>query len=68
MKIIRKIIVLALFMGLLLTAASCVVFDKKDNRKHKGWQKDLKKSTNPHHLNYPNNTNLGKSKGVGKKK
>lgn len=45
----------ALTFGIvILFGTSCVVVEKHDNGKHKGWYKN---SNNPHH---PNSTNPGK--------
>jgi hypothetical protein len=64
MKKLRTIVLLLLCIGFMFNATSCVVFVKKDHGKHKGWHKS---TNNPHHSNYPNNTNLGKSKGFHKR-
>jgi hypothetical protein len=62
MKSIITVILLALCIGLLYGATSCVVLTPKDKGHNpKGWYKN---SNNPHH---PASTNPGKAKGHHKK-
>jgi hypothetical protein len=44
-------------MFLLLGTQSCIVLNKKDNGKHKGWYKNKKNPHNPKHNNSKKNKN-----------
>lgn len=39
MKILKSLVYLALFIGMLYGATSCVVVQKRDHGKHYGWNK-----------------------------
>jgi len=59
---LKSITKIAIGLSILLFVAatnSCVVFYKKDNGNHKGWNKN---PNNPHH---PNSTNPGHNKQKG---
>lgn len=62
MKNMKIFLALALTGAILLPLASCVVFVRKDNGRHKGWHKN---PNNPHH---PTTKNPGNNKGGQKHK
>jgi hypothetical protein len=62
MKSIKKIVILMLSVGMILSVSSCLVFVEKGHPKHKkGWTKN---TNNPHH---PRTTNPGKGHSKGHK-
>jgi len=62
MKTLKKFAILILSILILFSISNCVVFVKKDNGKHKGWNKSQNKQNNQIHRNNPE-----KSKGKHKK-
>lgn len=60
MRIFRLFVIMMVAMLFLFCSTSCVILPKRDNGRHKGWQKNSK---NPHHRN---NTKPGKSIGEQK--
>jgi hypothetical protein len=60
MKTMRTLAALFICAGFLVGTTSCFVVTRKDNGKHKGWNKN---TNNPHN---PNTTNPGKGNSKNK--
>ncbi len=66
----KKFLMIFLCLGFLLGTSSCVVINKKDNGKHKGWYKspnNQNKSNNSNNSNKSNKSNQGNSSSNKKK-